>query len=300
MSVDTGGRGRRRRPVGQALPGLERIASDPGAPAANPGTTNTLPRVDPHVRAAVTVGGALTAEVAAGPSGVWVLNGSRTGAATLVRVDPATDEVVARIDAGLGASRLQVGEDGSVWLHRAGRTLDRPELVRVDPATNRVADVIALPEGADHLAFAEGLVWATEGQLLHHIDPDSATVTMTYRDPDLLEALPATGLAGGTGRLWLVGVDTAGEQLFQLDPVTGGKRETVQLSSRTRGQAGAVAAGERVVAVRGGQRLYLVDGAGVLRATVPVPEAGGLAVGSGAVWVADPARGRLLRVDPGF
>jgi hypothetical protein len=38
-----------------------------------------------------------------------------------------------------------------------------------------------------------------------------------------------------------------------------------------------------------------------LRATVPVPEVqGGLAVGPDAVWVADPARGRLLRVDPGF
>jgi hypothetical protein len=45
----------------------------------------------------------------------------------------------------------------------------------------------------------------------------------------------------------------------------------------------------------------LSDPGGTLRATVPVPEAqGGLAVGPDAVWVADPARGRLLRVDPGF
>jgi hypothetical protein len=34
---------------------------------------------------------------------------------------------------------------------------------------------------------------------------------------------------------------------------------------------------------------------------MPVPEAqGGVAVGPDAVWVADPARGRLLRVDPRF
>jgi hypothetical protein len=62
-----------------------------------------------------------------------------------------------------------------------------------------------------------------------------------------------------------------------------------------------MAAGDRVVAVRSGRRLLLSDPGGTLRATVPVPEAqGDLAVGPAAVWVADPARGRLLRVDPGF
>jgi streptogramin lyase len=66
----------------------------------------------------VATGRAVRVEVAAGPGGVWVLNRSRTGAAVLVRVDPATDEVVARVEAGLGASHLQVGEDGSVWLYR--------------------------------------------------------------------------------------------------------------------------------------------------------------------------------------
>ena len=75
-----------------------------------------------------------------------------------------------------------------------------------------------------------------------------------------------------------------------------------QLSSRT-DQTGVLAAGDRVVVVRSGRRLLLSDPAGTLRATVPVPEArDGLAVGPepDAIWVADPARGGLLRVDPGF
>jgi len=123
---------------------------------------------------------------------------------------------------------------------------------------------------------------------------------MTVNNPDLHNAMPATGLAGGAGRLWLYDLGGTGEQLIKLDPADGRLLAIRQLSSRT-GQTGVMAAGDRVVAVRSGRRLLLSDPGGTLRATVPVPEAqGGLAVGPYAVWVADPARGRLLRVDPGF
>jgi streptogramin lyase len=277
-----------------------------------------------------------------------VLNRRQSQPDELVRVDPSTDKVVARIDAGSGASLVAVGEDGSVWLYRAGSALDRPQLVRVDPATNEVADVVELPapaagtpaganallaaggsvwlavqegqllqldpasrqlrevtdDGAsvetEHLAFAGGWVWAVRGLLLHRIDPKDGTVTATVSDPDRNGVL-ATGLAGGADGLWLLGAG-AGDELYRLDPVTGMTRAMVQISSRAGGQVGMVAAGDQVVAVRGGKRLYLVDPAiGQIRAIVPVPEGrGGLAVGSGAVWVADPTGGRLLRVHPGF
>jgi hypothetical protein len=338
--------------TGRALPGLERIAPDPAPQAAAPATTLALPGVpglDGHVRDAVATGRAVRVDVAVGPSGVWVLNRSKNGSARLVRVDPETDEVVARVDPGLAVSHLAVGvgEDGSAWLYRTGRTVDKPELVRVDPATNRVADVITLPVGprpaganallvaggsvwladqanrlfqvdpasrrvrevrnggepviADHLAFAGGWVWATRGLELYRIDPRQGTVTATVSDRDLHGSMPGTGLAGGSGGLWLLGGGGAGEQLFQLDGTTGQMRAMLQLTPRTGGRVGDLAAGDGVVAVRSGQRLVLADAAGVHRATVPIPEAlGGLAVGLGAVWVADPDRGRLLRVDPGF
>jgi hypothetical protein len=337
--------------VAQALPAQERVAPGPVPPAGAPATTRTWPGVpglDRHVRDAVATGKAQLAEVAAGPSGVWVLNRRRGKPDELVRVDPATDAVLARLQVNGVVSHLAVGEDGGVWLYRTGMTLDRPELVRVDPSTNRVADTIALPPGppgiptgasallvaggsvwlADqhnrlfqvapasrrvrevtdgghslavgHLAFAGGWVWATWGLLLYRIDPRAGTVTMTVNNPDLHNAMPAVGLAGGAGQLWLYGVGGAGEQLLKLDPADGRLLAMRQLSSRT-DQTGVMAAGDRVVAVRSGRRLLLSDPGGTLRATVPVPEAqGGLAVGPDAVWVADPARGRLLRVDPGF
>lgn len=337
--------------VVQALPALERSAPGPVPPAGPPATTRTWPGVpglDRHVRDAVATGKTQLAEVAAGPSGVWVLNRRRSQPEELVRVDPSTDRVVARIDAGLGVSLVAVGEDGTVWLYRTGMTLDRPELIRVDPSTNRVADTIALPPGppgfptgasallvaggsvwlgdqqnrlfqvdpasrrvrevtdgghslaVEHLAFAGGWLWGTRGLLLYRIDPRTGTVTMTVNNPDLHNAMPAVGLAAGAGQLWLYGISGTGEQLHRLDPADGRLLGERQLSSRT-DQTGVLAAGDRVVAVWSGRRLLLSDPAGTLRATVPVPEArGGLAVGPAAVWVADPARGRLLRVDPGF
>jgi streptogramin lyase len=334
--------------VGRGLPVLERIGPEPDDRVGAPPSTRAWPGVpglDRHVRDAVATGKAILADVATGPSGVWVLNRWKSAALELIRVDPATDKVVARIDAGRGVTNLAVAEDGSVWLYRAGKAMDRPELVRVDPATNRVADVVALPpprtvptgatallavrgsvwvasldqllrldpasrtfQGlrvgsqivtAEHLAFAGGWVWADRGLALQRIDPESGTVTMTVSDPDLHDAMPAIGLAGGAGGLWMYGMSGTGEQLFRLDPATGRPLAMRQLARTNPEVLGVLAAGDRTVAVRSGTSLRLADPAGTLQAPFPLPgPGGGLAVGSGAVWVADPARGRLLRVDP--
>jgi hypothetical protein len=336
--------------VAQALPTLERGAPGPVPPAGAPATRTWpgVPGLDHHVRDAVATGKAQPAEVAAGPSGVWVLNRRHGTPDDLVRVDPATDAVLARLPVAGVVSHLAVGADGAVWLYRTAMTLDRPELVRVDPSANRVADTIELPPGppgiptgasallvaggsvwladqhnrlfqvdpasrrarevtdgghslaVEHLAFAGGWVWGTRGLLLYRIGPRTGTVTMTVSNPDLHNAMPASGLTAGAGQLWLYGLGGTGQQLHKLDPANGRLLATRRLSSRT-DQTGVLAAGDGVVAVRSGRRLLLSDPGGSLRATVPVPEAqGGLAVGLGAVWVADPARGRLLRVDPGF
>ena len=87
-------------------------------------------------------------------------------------------------------------------------------------------------------------------------------------------------LPGGAGRLWSYDLDGTGEQLISLTRLTGG---SWPCGSSAHGPT-------RLESWRPGTG-----------ATMPVPEAqGGVAVGPDAVWVADPARGRLLRVDPGF
>jgi hypothetical protein len=156
-------------------------------PAGAPTTTRTwpgVPRLDRHVRDAVATGKAQLAEVAAGPSGVWVLNRRHGNPDDLVRVDPATDAVLAGTQVGGVVSHLAVGEDGGVWLYRTAMTLVRPELVRVDPSTNRVAGTIALPAGppgiptgASALLVAGGSVWlADQHDRLFQVDPASRRV----------------------------------------------------------------------------------------------------------------------------
>ncbi|HYN18078.1 MAG TPA: YncE family protein, partial [Actinomycetes bacterium] len=87
-----------------------------------------------------------------------------------------------------------------------------------------------------------------------------------------------------------------------LDPSSGEPRATITFGPRSEVSVPWVAAGDRVVAVQGERRLFLVDPAtNSVRVTVALAtKRGGLAAGAGAVWVTDPTKGRLLRVDPGF
>jgi len=123
--------------AGQALPRPERTAPDPAPPIAAPATTLARPGgrpLDPHIRQVIDTGKTARSEVAAGPSGVWVLNQLGDPPDELVRVHPASGQVVARIGVGDNAARPVVGPDGLVWMTRAGPRANRAELLMVNPA----------------------------------------------------------------------------------------------------------------------------------------------------------------------
>ena len=199
--------------VAQVLPALERGAPGPVPPAGHPGDDPDLarrprarsphPRRRRHRQGPAGRGGRW-------PSGVWVLNRRDGKPDDLVRVDPATDVVLARLQVGEGVSHLAVGEDGGVWLYRTAMTPDRPELVRVDPSTNRVAATIALPPGppgiptgAGALLVAGGSVWlADQHNRLFQVDPATRRVARSPTAATLWPSntwhLPAAG-SGGLG-----------------------------------------------------------------------------------------------------
>ena len=335
----------------QALPTLERGAPGPVPPAGAPATTRAWTGVtgmNPHVRDAVGTGDAFASKVAAGDNLVWVLNRMSAGHQDeLVRVDAGTDRVTGTAAVGYNADHPVVADDGSVWLARAGRRLDRPELLRIDPRTLKVAATFPLsaattpwsvapmvvaggavwvsdsdsrllrvdqgsgavgevradggPLPVDHLTVAGGWVWGTRGLALYRIDPESGRVNLTISSTDLHGMMPANAPVGGAGGLWLEGSTSDGERLVRLDPVSGQLVAFHTLAARSRTTVPAVAAGDRVIAVHHDGRLLLADTTGSVRVSLNAPiKRGGLAVGAGAVWVTDPTRGRLLRVDPGF
>jgi hypothetical protein len=205
---------------GQALPRLERIAPDPAPPVAAPATTLARPggrSLDPHVRQVIDTGETARSEVAAGPSGVWVLNQHGDPPDELVRVDPGSGRVVARIGVGHNTARPVVAPDGLVWLTRAGPGADRPELLMVNPATNQVGLTVPLPradlgEGTRGLLVAWEAVWVVDGRgrLLR--------VALPVR-----EAQPVAGaedvawLADAGGWVWA----TSGGSLLRISAVDG-------------------------------------------------------------------------------
>jgi hypothetical protein len=129
-------------------------------------TDDVLLRIDPATNAvepwATGVEGA--GQVAVADDGVWVSlygeHGAQApeGAPTIVRIDPASGDVTAEVDAGSGLedSNGIVATGDGVWV----RGTD-PFLVRIDPASAEVVDDIGGDHGTGDVTVAFGSVWAT-------------------------------------------------------------------------------------------------------------------------------------------
>jgi YVTN family beta-propeller protein len=146
-----------------ALTGVVAVAS------ACAGSGEDPPAVEPlkpsegtaTVRATIPLGGANRLAIGAGS--VWVTD---DGAGQLVRVDPRTNRVVARIAAGQSPQGVAVGE-GGVWVASSQRgnsnTWSRGIVWRIDPHTNEVAATIEVPSILVDVAVGEGAIWASNG-----------------------------------------------------------------------------------------------------------------------------------------
>ena len=272
------------------------------------GRQDELVKVDPRtdrVVGRVTVGHNVDLPLVAEDGSVWLARaGQGRDRPELLRVDPRTLRVTATfpIPTTSGTIAWSVGTmvaaGGVVWVSDI-----ESRLLRVDPATGAVREIRADGEPLPlDLAVAGGWVWGTRGLQLRQVDPRDGTVTRTVSNPELHNLMPANRLAGSAGGLWLQGSSTDGELLVRLDPSSGEPRATIALAPRSKVTVPLVAAGDLVVAVQTERRLFLVDPAtNSVRVGMNLPKGrGGLAVGAGAVWVTDPARGRLLRIEPGF
>jgi hypothetical protein len=264
-----------------------------------------LLRVDPRtdeVVAATRILQRVSYVVAGGDGTAWVARLEPTvgddeellqinAAGSIIRAIP-----LPAIETG-GRVEAMVAAGGAVWIaDSAGR------LLRVDIASGQVRT--AFPPSRGHrivgLAAAGGGIWVASHTGFQRLHPGDGRVSFQVTDPTLQRALPADGLAAGAGALWLVG---GGGQLVRVDPVSGSVVGSLELRrpGRAGQRAAVVAADERIVVVRRGGGLFVVAGDGSrVRGYLELPGAdGGVAVGGGAVWAADPDRGRVLRIEPG-
>lgn len=259
------------------------------------GSTDAGPpvEVDPAERTRTIDVGGFPNAVAVGAGGVWVIRDGRK----LIRIDPATATVVARVGAGddLGSERpcgVAVG-GGAVWV----ATLSG-NVARVNPGTNRAARLIPV-EDAACVAVGAGGVWVTSPNrgVVTRIDP--ATNEIVAEIP--VDGFPQ-GIGTGQGAVWVA----------SSDPPDGEDGFVSRIDRRTNEVAATIPVGNlpEMVAV-GPSGVWVTANDGTIRRIDPrsnelaepaieVADGGrtAIALGDGSVWattIAEPA-GEALAV----
>lgn len=148
--------------------------------------------------------------MAVGLGAVWVQN---IWTAEILRIDPATNEVIATIPTGpsdFNNTSLAIGA-GSLWIEDGG---DAGTVERIDPATNTiVATTAVLGLDQSSLAADDTGVWAlfVRSSLLVRIDP------LTLETRTLEIAAPA-GVTIGGGSVWVTTAAGSPNTVIRITP----------------------------------------------------------------------------------
>ena len=159
--------------------------------------------------------------IALGQDAVWVAisSGRSGGENALVRIDPAVNDVVARIPFGtmLADLNVAVGE-GAVWVAKNEFVnAETGSVERIDSTTNEVAGTIPVGGRPAGITVGEGAVWVAlcAAGTVVRIDPGSNTVSDTAVVGTPLPAgaqIDATGyscpgpLTTGHGAVWVANI----------------------------------------------------------------------------------------------
>jgi YVTN family beta-propeller protein len=160
-------------------------------------------------------------QIVAGDEGVWVaVYGGRAGD-RVVRIDPATNRVVASIPVEGDPYELAVGE-GSVWA-KGNSAASGDVLHRIDPRTNRVVATWAFPrDSTTAIAAGEGAAWVARSGSLVRIDGETNEVVRTIALAGNPVRHNLDEMAVSHGAVWILaleGLDGPGD-LIRVDPET--------------------------------------------------------------------------------
>jgi virginiamycin B lyase len=241
------------------------VADQPRAGTAAPAPATTaspgsLAPVRPSPVVATVGTDGISSSMAAGAGALWV-----AGSGQVIRIDPATNSVAARIPVvagGAGPAGMAVGA-GAVWVPLAVPGA----LWGIDPATDKVSSKISLGgplSGSISVSAAGDTVWVA--------------------------------CCGESG----TGASTSGGRLLRVDPRR--KRVVADIALNASPVAIAADASAAWVATADGQVLMVNPTRNRVTATI---DAGGplgfdhtIAVGPSGVWLADPFDEQLVRIDP--
>jgi DNA-binding beta-propeller fold protein YncE len=293
------------------------IAASDSAVWVHNGDSGLLLQVDPYtntVVAQIRVGHG-EGGVAIGEGAIWVANPYE---GTVSRIDPQTNSLVATIALGLQAYRVATitTSPGAVWV----TDIYNEALIRIDPRRNTVVARLT-PDSFDQTAalgpvgvsFGAGSVWLCEQY--------SPALGLTRLDPQLNQAKAQIAVGSGPyGTLSCSGVTALDQAIWTLSfnslwssSVPVAQPNSVQVThidpstNRVIAQLLVIGASPYHFAADGRAVWLLAPQVGLIRVDpqtnrevgrLALPGAAGVAVGAGAVWVADAQSGTLLRITP--
>ncbi|MFL5797822.1 MAG: protein kinase domain-containing protein [Actinomycetota bacterium] len=218
----------------------------------------------------------LTLSFAAGQSSVWILTDAGPfgpGSDTLFRIDPATDEIVARITVGSTGHGVAVGPEG-VWVVKADGSL-----IEIDSGTNRIARTIQVGTQASGVALAGGAVWVSDNiaGVVYRVNPVTEKVRTIH--------LPGgvDGIAADSTGVWVL--DRSIGFVVPIDPATGQVGQQIRVGAHP--NSIAVGAGFVWVADPGEASIWRIDPSSHEPKRFPVaqdPGPGWVSVGESGVW----------------
>jgi hypothetical protein len=160
---------------------------------------SSLMRIDPttlHVVASVEIRN--PQDLAIGAGGIWTVDKLPAGAATLMRIDPASNTIVGRIGLPGGGDTPSVTVvDGTVWVSSGGK------LHRIDAASNTVTatyDVVGTfikPSPDSSQLWVAGA--ANDARTFLRVHPDDGRIIVSISASAMYQQ------AGGAHSIWAVG-----------------------------------------------------------------------------------------------
>lgn len=263
--------------------------------SANESTATRGPAPAGRVVARISVplpGGPWVGKVAVGAGSIWI---RKTGDDEVLRVDPRTNAIAARIRVGFAYDTSIAIRGDDVWVTNG----EERSVSRIDAATNRVVATIPVGDYPVGIAVTKDAVWVAN----HHsgsvsrIDPRVNRVVATVPISTQIQVAGPKEIAAAGGMVWVA--DAYSGEVVRVDPQRNRRVESI---GGTGPACGGMAASEGSVWVasacdRG--TVTRIDARTAERtARIHVP---GVALdvdsGFGSIWVTAMPN-LLLRIDP--
>jgi DNA-binding beta-propeller fold protein YncE len=209
---------------------------------------------------------------------------------TLLRIDPKTAKVTAKVASGIGPAAMGLAATGdSVWL----LTDARGTLSRIDPEQNQVVAELRVPADCTSLTFGETALWLAcpaEDRVLR-VDPQTNLV-----DKSIEVSARPEAVAIGEGSIWVLCAKDG--KIERIDPKTNKVSKTIELGAPAAN--GSLAIGENFVWVSmTGFPITRIDPGTDKVAQQFFGDGGGLVrVGLNFVWLVNTEAGTLWKLDP--